>query len=47
MNVFYNEAFLNHLTKYTAQFLWIIPHFNYDKLLILKKASKHHAEATH
>ena len=47
MNVLHDEVFLNYLAKHATQFLWIISHFNYDKLSVLKKASKHHMEATH
>ena len=37
------HRFLNYVKDYAAQCLWAIPQYNYDRLSVMHKASKHHS----
>jgi hypothetical protein len=39
------RMFLDLIKKYAAQCLWAIPQYDYDKLSVMYKASKHHSQS--
>lgn len=38
------HVFLAYIKDYAARYLWIIPQYDYDKLSVMYKASKHHSQ---
>jgi len=40
------HEFLKYIKELAAMFLWAIPQYDYDKLSVLYKASKHHSKDT-